>query len=119
TGQSTLDGLIRATNLLLAGRTFVVCGYVRCGRGLASRAHGMGAHVVVTDADPTRALEELMAGSRVIPLGEAVTPPDVLLTVTESIDKEVARLKLASLGVRIDELTEEQRRYLASWDTGT
>ncbi|HEX8966436.1 MAG TPA: adenosylhomocysteinase, partial [Chloroflexota bacterium] len=68
TGQSTLDGLIRATNLLLAGRTFVVCGYGWCGRGLASRAHGMGAHVIVTEVDPTRALEALMDGYRVMPL---------------------------------------------------
>jgi adenosylhomocysteinase len=230
TGQSTLDGLIRATNLLLAGRTFVVCGYGWCGRGLALRAHGMGAHVVVTEVDPTRALEALMDGYRVMPLAEAVQHADVIVTVTgdvnvvdaphframkdgcivansghfndeinipalvemarghrqvrpfveeyeladgrrvyllaegrllnlasaeghpaavmdmsfanqalsavfiaqnseklepgvydvpEDIDREVARLKLASLGVRIDELTEEQRRYLASWDTGT
>jgi adenosylhomocysteinase len=230
TGQSTLDGLIRATNLLLAGRTFVVCGYGWCGRGLASRAHGMGAQVIVTEVDPTRALEALMDGFRVMPLAEAVTVADVIITVTgdlnvvdrhhfesmkdgcivansghfndeinipalddlarahrpvrqfveeyelrdgrrvyllaegrllnlssaeghpaavmdmsfanqalsavyiarhagelvpgvydvpEEIDKEVARLKLASLGVQIDTLTEEQRRYLASWDTGT
>jgi adenosylhomocysteinase len=230
TGQSTLDGLIRATNLLLAGRTFVVCGYGWCGRGLASRAHGMGAHVVVTEVDPTRALEALMDGYRVMPLIDAAKVADVIITVTgdvnvvdtqhfqsmkdgcivansghfndeinipalhamsrahrpvrqfveeydlrdgrrvylladgrvlnlaaaeghpaavmdmsfanqalsavyiaenadtlapgvydvpEDIDKEVARLKLASLGVRIDALSEEQRKYLASWDTGT
>jgi adenosylhomocysteinase len=230
TGQSTLDGLIRATNVLLAGRTFVVAGYGWCGRGLASRAHGMGAHVIVTEVDPTRALEALMDGYRVMPLLEAVRAADIVLTVTgdvnvvdkqhfevmkdgcivansghfndeinipalaamsrsqrqarqfveeyeledgrrvylladgrllnlaaaeghpaavmdmsfanqalsavhiarnhaalapgvydvpQDIDKEVARLKLASLGVRIDELTEEQRRYLASWDMGT
>src|SRR6266568_3051922 len=230
TGQSTLDGLMRATNVLLAGRTFVVCGYGWCGRGLASRAHGMGAHVVVTEVDPTRALEALMDGFRVMPLAEAVKSADVIITVTgdvnvvdeqhfqtmkdgcivansghfndeinipslaamarahrpvrplveeyemhdgrrvylladgrllnlsaaeghpaavmdmsfanqalsavyiaqnadalapgvydvpEDIDREVARLKLDSLGVRIDQLTEEQRKYLASWDTGT
>ena len=230
TGQSTLDGLIRATNLLLAGRTLVVCGYGWCGRGLASRAHGMGAHVIVTEVDPTRALEALMDGYRVMPLVEAARQADVIITVTgdlnvvdrkhfevmkdgcivansghfndevnipalqelsrghrparpfveeyeisdgrrvylladgrllnlaaaeghpaavmdmsfanqalsafwvaqnhatlepgvydvpAAIDQEVARLKLDSLGVRIDELTEEQRRYLASWDTGT
>jgi adenosylhomocysteinase len=230
TGQSTLDGLIRATNLLLAGRTLVVAGYGWCGRGLALRAHGLGAHVVVTEVDPTRALEALMDGYRVMPLMDAVRQADVIITVTgdlnvvdrqhfeamkdgcivansghfndeinipalqslsrghrtarqfveeyelndgrrvfllaegrllnlaaaeghpaavmdmsfanqalsaawvveqhgsltpgvydvpEEIDKDVARLKLASLGVRIDELTEEQRRYLASWDTGT
>jgi adenosylhomocysteinase len=230
TGQSTLDGLMRATNVLLAGRTFVVCGYGWCGRGLASRAHGMGAHVIVTEVDPTRALEALMDGFRVMPLADAVTEADIIITVTgdlnvvdarhfeamkdgcivansghfndeinipalaaqavahrpvrplveeyemvdgrrlyllaegrllnlasaeghpaavmdmsfanqalaavyiaenhgklapgvydvpENIDKEVARLKLESLGVRIDQLTEEQRRYLASWDMGT
>jgi adenosylhomocysteinase len=230
TGQSTLDGLIRATNILVAGRTFVVCGYGWCGRGVASRAQGMGAHVVVTEVDPTRALEALMDGYRVMPLAEAVKEADVIITVTgdlnvvdaqhframkdgcilansghfndeinitalelqarahravrplveeyelrdgrriyllaegrvlnlasaeghpaavmdmsfanqalsvryiaenaaslapgvydvpEDIDKEVARLKLDSLGVRIDQLTEEQRRYLASWDMGT
>jgi adenosylhomocysteinase len=230
TGQSTLDGLIRATNVLLAGRTFVVCGYGWCGRGLASRAQGMGAHVVVTEVDPTRALEALMDGYRVMPLAEAVREADIIITVTgdlnvvdaqhframkdgcilansghfndeinisaltaqahghrpvrplveeydmgdgrrlylladgrvlnlasaeghpaavmdmsfanqalsvryiaenygklapgvydvpEDIDKEVARLKLDSLGVRIDQLTEEQRRYLASWEMGT
>ena len=230
TGQSTLDGLIRATNLLLAGRTFVVCGYGWCGRGLASRAHGMGAEVIVTEVDPRRALEALMDGYRVLPLGDACKVADVIVTVTgdlnvvdvqhfqamkdgcivansghfndeinipalyglarahrtvrplveefelrdgrriyllaegrvlnlalaeghpaavmdvsfahqalcalyiaqhadilapgvydvpEDIDQEVARLKLASLAVRIDELTDEQRRYLASWVTGT
>jgi adenosylhomocysteinase len=230
TGQSTLDGLIRATNILVAGRTFVVCGYGWCGRGVASRAQGMGAHVVVTEVDPTRALEALMDGYRVMPLAEAVKEADVIITVTgdlnvvdaqhframkdgcilansghfndeinitalelqarahravrplveeyelrdgrriyllaegrvlnlasaeghpaavmdmsfanqalsvryiaenaaslapgvydvpEDIDKEVARLKLDSLGVRIDQLTDEQRRYLASWDMGT
>jgi adenosylhomocysteinase len=230
TGQSTIDGLIRATNVLLAGRTFVVCGYGWCGRGLAQRAHGLGAHVIVTEVDPTRALEALMDGHRVMPLAEAVKQADIVLTVTgdlnvvdeahframkdgcivansghfndeinipalermarshrtarafveeyelqdgrrvylladgrllnlaaaeghpaavmdmsfanqalsavyiaqksselqpgvynvpEEIDKEVARLKLESLGVQIDQLTEEQQRYLASWDTGT
>jgi adenosylhomocysteinase len=230
TGQSTLDGLIRATNVLLAGRTLVVCGYGWCGRGLASRAHGMGAHVIVTEVDPTRALEALMDGYRVMPLIDAVKQADIVITLTgdvnvidaqhfavmkdgciiansghfndeinipalaeqsraqrpvrpmvaeyelkdgrrvyllaegrllnlasaeghpaavmdmsfanqalsafyiaqnhaslapgvydvpESIDKEVARLKLESLGVHIDTLTDEQQRYLASWDTGT
>jgi adenosylhomocysteinase len=230
TGQSTLDGLIRATNVLIAGRTFVVCGYGWCGRGLASRAQGMGAHVIVTEVDPTRALEALMDGYRVMPLAEAVRQADIIITVTgdlnvvdaphfkamqdgcivansghfndeiniralttqaaahrtvrkfveeyempdgrriylladgrvlnlaaaeghpaavmdmsfanqalsavyiaensknlppgvydvpEGIDKEVARLKLDSLGVRIDQLTDEQHRYLASWELGT
>src|ERR671939_1453939 len=86
TGQSTLDGLIRATNLLLAGRTFVVAGYGWCGRGLASRAHGLGAHVIVTEVDPTRALEALMDGYRVMPLDEACRIADVIITVTGDLN---------------------------------
>jgi adenosylhomocysteinase len=231
TGQSALDGLLRATNVLIAGCTFVVCGYGWCGRGLASRAHGLGAHVIVTEVDPTRALEALMDGFRVMPLVDAAREADVIITVTgdlnvvdaqhfevmkggclvgnaghfndeinilalellatasrrrvrplvdeyefadgrriylladgrvlnlasaeghpaavmdmsfanqalstvyiasagrtlqpgvyevpEEIDRQVARLKLESLGVRIDQLTVEQRTYLASWDKGT
>src|SRR5919108_39311 len=80
TGQSTIDGILRATNILLAGRTVVVAGYGMCGRGVAARAKGMGAHVVVT---------------------------------------EIARLKLASMGVEIDDLTPQQESYLASWRHGT
>src|SRR5579864_4069826 len=68
TGQSTIDGLIRATNILLEGKTLVVCGYGWCGRGLALRAAGHGAHVVVTEIDPLRALEAVMDGYRVAPL---------------------------------------------------
>src|SRR5262245_18552164 len=71
TGQSTLDGLIRATNVLLAGRTLVVCGYGWCGKGVASRAHGMGAHVIVTEVDPTRAPEALMDGYQGMPRAAA------------------------------------------------
>jgi len=82
TGQSTLDGLIRATNLLLAGRTITVAGYGSCGRGLAMRAKGMGAQVVVTEVDPLRALEAHMDGYRVMPMVEAARISDVLLTVT-------------------------------------
>ena len=230
TGQSTLDGLIRATNFLLAGRTVVVCGYGWCGRGLASRADGMGAHVIVTEVDPTRALEAVMDGYRVMPLEEAAPEADVVITVTGDInvvdrrhievlkdgaivansghfndelnlaafddlseevttprpfvqshrlrdgrtlhvlaegrllnlsaaeghpaavmdmsfanqalcaeyvaknhenlavavhdvpveiDRQVARLKLQALGVNIDTLTEEQQRYLTSWEAGT
>jgi adenosylhomocysteinase len=230
TGQSTIDGLIRATNLLLAGRTMVVCGFGWCGRGLASRARGMGAQVIVTEVEPVRALEAVMEGYRVMTLEQAAPQADVVITVTgdcnvvdrrhleqlkdgcvvansghfnseinlaaldslttrvsearpgvaehtlrngrkvyllsegrllnlaaaeghpasvmdmsfsnqalataylvanakrlspevyevpAEIDAEVARLKLASLKVEIDVLTEEQRRYLDSWDQGT
>ncbi|MDQ4065875.1 MAG: adenosylhomocysteinase [Actinomycetota bacterium] len=230
TGQSAIDGVIRATNILLAGRTVVVCGYGMCGRGVASRAKGMGADVVVTEVDPTRALEAAMDGYRVLPGREAATQGDVFITVTgnkhvlgpdhfelmkdgailanaghfdieldlaslrsmatatknvrpeveeyalsgdrriyvlsegrlvnlaaaeghpaavmdmsfsnqaltcewlvanaeslekkvydvpDEIDKEVARLKLETMGIRIDELTGEQRAYLEGWEEGT
>ncbi|MEO7651898.1 MAG: adenosylhomocysteinase, partial [Bryobacteraceae bacterium] len=82
TGQSTLDGVIRATNILLAGMTVVVAGYGWCGRGVASRARGMGANVVVTEIDPTKAIEAVMDGFRVMPMGEAATIGDVFITVT-------------------------------------
>jgi adenosylhomocysteinase len=230
TGQSTIDGLIRATNVLIAGKTFVVCGYGWCGRGLASRATGLGAHVIVTEVDPTRALEAVMDGYRVMPLAEAAPTADIVITVTgdinvidrgalerfkdgaiiansghfndeinlaaiddmsvevttprtfvqshrlrdgrtvhvlaegrllnlaaaeghpaavmdmsfanqalcaeyiakhhkdlalavhdvpQDIDREVARLKLQAMGVTIDTLTDEQQKYLASWESGT
>ncbi|MGH7642813.1 MAG: adenosylhomocysteinase [Candidatus Dormibacteria bacterium] len=230
TGQSTIDGLVRATNILLAGRTFVVCGYGWCGRGLAARARGMGAQVIVTEVDPTRALEAVMEGFQVMTLLEAAPRADVVITVTGDrnvvdrqhfgalkdgcivansghfnseinlaaldelttevsearplvaehalangrrvyllaegrllnlsaaeghpasvmdmsfanqalaaaylaghagklapdvhdvpleIDQEVARLKLAALGVEIDVLTDEQQKYLSSWEQGT
>jgi adenosylhomocysteinase len=82
TGQSTIDAIMRSTNLLLAGRTFVVAGYGMCGRGVASRARGMGAHVVVTEVDPLPALEAAMEGFRVMPLREAARIGDVFVTVT-------------------------------------
>jgi adenosylhomocysteinase len=230
TGQSTIDGIIRATNILLAGRRFVVAGYGWCGKGIAMRAHGMGAHVVVTEIDPLRALEAAMDGFEVMPMDRAAEIGDVFVTVTgdkavitrahmermkdgailansghfnveielpalrelavetrttranveefaladgrrlyligegrlvnlaaaeghpaavmdmsfanqalsaefvvghagelepkvytvpEEIDREIARLKLESMGIAIDALTEEQARYLASWDEGT
>jgi adenosylhomocysteinase len=82
TGQSTLDGIIRATNVLLAGRTVVVVGYGWCGRGAASRASGMGAHVVVTEVDPRKALEAVMDGYRVMPMEDAAKIGDIFITVT-------------------------------------
>lgn len=100
TGQSTLDGVIRATNILLAGKTFVVVGYGWCGRGLASRAHGMGAQVIVCEVDPVKALEARMDGYRVMPLLQAVAQADVLVTVTG--DKhiiDVAHIKAAKDGI--------------------
>jgi len=85
TGQSTIDGVLRATNRLLAGSTFVVLGYGWCGRGVASRARGMGAHVIVTEVDPLPALEAVMDGFQVMPAPEAVKLGDVFVTVTGNI----------------------------------
>jgi adenosylhomocysteinase len=82
TGQSTLDGIIRATNILLAGRTFVVVGYGWCGKGVALRGRGMGANVVVTEIDPIKAVEAVMDGFRVMPIAEAASIGDVFVTVT-------------------------------------
>ena len=230
TGQSTLDGIVRATNILLAGKTFVVGGYGWCGRGLASRARGMGANVIVTEVSPLAALEAVMDGFRVMPMIEAAPLGDIFCTLTgdinvvdrnhfeamkdgaiiansghfnveinipaleamatekrkprefidqyflpdgrrinllaegrlvnlaaaeghpasvmdmsfanqalsleylqqhfgemqkkvytipESIDREIARLKLESMGIAVDKLSPEQERYLASWEEGT
>ncbi|HSN94573.1 MAG TPA: adenosylhomocysteinase [Anaerolineaceae bacterium] len=86
TGQSTIDGIIRATNILLAGKTFVVAGYGWCGRGLAMRARGMGSNVIVTEIDPVVALEAVMDGFRVMPMAEAAKVGDVFVTVTGDIN---------------------------------
>jgi adenosylhomocysteinase len=86
TGQSTLDGILRATNRLLAGTTFVVLGYGWCGKGLATRARGMGAKVVVTEIDPLPALEAVMDGFQVMPADEAVKIGDIFVTVTGNIN---------------------------------
>lgn len=82
TGQSTLDGIIRATNVLLAGKTVVVAGYGWCGKGTAMRAKGMGANVVVTEIDPVRAIEAVMDGFRVMPMAKAAQVGDLFITVT-------------------------------------
>jgi adenosylhomocysteinase len=230
TGQSTIDGILRATNILLAGRTVVVAGYGMCGRGVAARAKGMGSHVIVTEVEPMRALEAVMDGFVVMPMAKAAEVGDLFITVTgnkavirrehfeamkdgallcnaghfnveleldelakmatgqrnvrpfvdeftmpggrriyvlgegrlinlasaeghpasvmdmsfanqalsaeyvvkhgktlerkvyvvpRDIDLEIARLKLASMGVAIDDLSAEQRSYLASWTHGT
>jgi adenosylhomocysteinase len=82
TGQSTLDGIIRATNILLAGKTVVVAGYGWCGKGTALRARGMGANVIVTEIDPVKAIEAVMDGFRVLPMAEAAPQGDIFITVT-------------------------------------
>ncbi|MGH9786509.1 MAG: adenosylhomocysteinase, partial [Terriglobia bacterium] len=230
TGQSTLDGVLRATNVLIAGLTVVVAGYGWCGRGIAMRAHGLGAHVIVTEINPTRALEAVMDGYQVMTMPEAAQVGDLFISATgnksvlarehfermkdgallansghfnveidipalekmaasrrtmrefveefrmadgrriyllaegrlvnlssaeghpasvmdmsfanqalcaeylaknadqlekkvypvpEAIDRAVARIKLEAMGVRIDRLSAEQEKYLASWDEGT
>lgn len=91
TGQSTVDGIVRATNILLAGKNFVVAGYGWCGRGLAMRARGMGANVIVTEVDPLPALEAVMDGFRVMPMPKAAEIGDIFVTLTGDInviDKE-------------------------------
>jgi len=86
TGQSTIDGIIRATNVLLAGKNFVIAGYGWCGRGLAMRARGMGANVIITEVDPLPALEAVMDGFRVMPMIQAVEIGDIFVTVTGDIN---------------------------------
>ncbi|NIP67278.1 adenosylhomocysteinase [Candidatus Bathyarchaeota archaeon] len=86
TGQSTLDGIVRATNILLAGKNFVICGYGWCGRGLAHRAKGMGANVIITEVDPTRALEAVMEGFQVMPIRKASERGDIFVTATGNLN---------------------------------
>jgi len=95
TGQSTIDGILRATNILYAGKNFVVLGYGQCGRGVANRARGMGANVIVCEVDPLRALEALMDGFRVMPIKKAAKEGDVFVTVTgdiRAIDEDAIKL---------------------------
>jgi adenosylhomocysteinase len=89
TGQSSIDGILRATNTLLAGKSFVVCGYGDCGKGVAMRARGMGANVIVTEVDPVRALQAALDGYRLMPVADAAEIGDIFLTVTG--DKHVIR----------------------------
>jgi adenosylhomocysteinase len=86
TGQSTFDSIMGSTNILIAGKTLVVCGYGWCGRGVAMRAAGLGANVIVTEIDPIRALEARMDGYRVMKIREAVKEADMIITVTGNID---------------------------------
>ena len=96
TGQSTMDGIIRATNRLMAGSVFVVCGYGWCGRGVAMRAQGMGANVIVTEVDPLKALEAVMDGYQVMPMAEAAAVGDIFCTADRRHprDPEGAFLKM-------------------------
>jgi len=95
TGQSTIDGILRASSVMLAGKVFVVVGYGWCARGVAMRARGMGSHVIVTEVDPTKALEAVMDGFQVMPLIEAAMKGDIFVTVTgdtKVIDEQHLRL---------------------------
>lgn len=91
TGQSTIDGILRATNMLIAGKKFVVCGYGWCGKGLAARARGMGAHVIITEVDPVKALEAVMDGFEVMRIADTASIGDIFVTVTG--DKHVISYK--------------------------
>jgi len=97
TGQSTIDGILRATNILLAGKTLVVAGYGMCGRGVATRAKGMGAHVIVTEVEPMRALEAVMDGFQVMKMSQAAEEGDIFVTVTGNMSviagEHFARMK--------------------------
>jgi len=95
TGQSTIDGILRATNILYAGKNFVIVGYGQCGRGVATRARGMGANVIVCEVDPLRGLEALMDGFRVMPIKKAAKEGDIFVTVTgdiKAIDEAAIKL---------------------------
>lgn len=100
TGQSTLDGLLRATNVLLCGKNFVVCGYGWCGKGLAMRAKGMGANVIVTEVDHVKAIEAVMDGFRVMKLEQAMPFADIIITVTGDLNVvDEKHFKLAKDGL--------------------
>ena len=99
TGQSTIDGIIRATNRLLAGSNFVICGYGWCGRGVAMRAKGMGANVIITEIDPLKAIEATMDGFKVLPLKQAAKIGDIFVTLTGDINViDAAHFKLMKDG---------------------
>ncbi len=101
TGQSTLDGILRATSILYAGKNFVVAGYGNCGRGIASDARGMGANVIVTEVNPVRALEAVMDGFRVMPMDKAAELGDIFVTATGDVDvitgKHLEKMKNGSV----------------------
>ena len=106
TGQSTLDGVIRATNILLSGRTVVVAGYGWCGKGVAMRAKGLGAQVIVTEVQPIKALEAVMDGFRVMPMLEAAALGDVFVTVTGN--RHVIDMSFANQALGVEYLVKHQ-----------
>jgi adenosylhomocysteinase len=125
TGQSTVDAIVRSTNLLLAGRNFVVLGYGWCGKGVASRARGMGANVIVTEVNPVRAIEAVMDGFRVMPMLEAAAIGDIFVSVTGNLnvidEPHLARMKdgavIANSGHFNDEINIPALEKLATGGT--
>jgi adenosylhomocysteinase len=102
TGQSTIDGILRASSVLIAGKTFVICGYGWCSRGIAMRAKGMGANVIITEIDPLRALEAVMDGFRVMPMNEASLHGEIFVTSTGNINViDLQHMKLMKDGVML------------------
>jgi len=112
TGQSTLDAVFRATNFLLAGRVLVVAGFGYCGKGVAERAKGMGADVIVTEIDPTKALDAMMQGFRVMPMADAAKIGDVFITVTGAWLEQNAKKKNAKMRHQTDEYVLSDGRRL-------
>src|SRR5439155_1356650 len=123
TGQSAVDGILRATNLLLAGKTAVVAGYGWVGRGIATRLRGMGSIVIVVEVDPLRALEAAMDGFEVTNIAAAAGRGDLFVTATGNLNvlgkEAIACRKLVAMGMKIDALTDEQTTYARSWKAGT
>ncbi|MBM3956932.1 MAG: adenosylhomocysteinase, partial [Gemmatimonadetes bacterium] len=135
TGQSTLDGILRATNVLIAGKTVVIAGYGWCGRGFASRAKGLGAHTVVCEVDPVRALEAVMDGHRVMAMDGAAEIGDIFVTLTGCVNvldrRHFQRMKdgaiIANSGhfnveinlPALEEMTEAKRRVREHVDEHT
>ena len=124
TGQSTIDGILRATSILIAGKNFVICGYGWCGRGVAMRARGMGANVIVTEVDPVKALEAVMDGFRVMPISKAAEIGDIFVTTTgnkhvigkEAIDRMKDGAILANSGHFDNEINVPYLDSKGEWD---
>ena len=124
TGQSTIDGILRATSILIAGKNFVICGYGWCGRGVAMRARGMGANVIVTEVDPVKALEAVMDGFRVMPISKAAEIGDIFVTTTgnkhvigkEAIDRMKNGAILANSGHFDNEINVPYLDSKGEWD---
>lgn len=124
TGQSTIDGILRATSILIAGKNFVICGYGWCGRGVAMRARGMGANVIVTEVEPVKALEAVMDGFRVMPISKAAEIGDIFVTTTgnkhvigkEAIDRMKDGAILANSGHFDNEINVPYLDSKGEWD---